>query len=714
MTTRRTLFDVVACFVIGIGVSLIPWLFRERFYFHDDVQHQHLPIFLHIGRLLRAGETPILSLGNFTSGNLLGEYQFALLNPVSLALYTALPSIPSLTTAALVLACFYYGVLASGTYVLARSYDVERSGAVLAALVIASNNLISYWFASSWFPVFVSIAWLVWAWAFLVRAERSRVDWLLAVVFSYLTITSGWPQTTIVLGSVGLLAAVQAWRSSGFRSGAATVAALVAATLLAAVGLLALASLSGIAARSSSLLNGNILVPNLRDLLIMSSPFHRGFMSWGGYKLTDTPIFFLARFIVPLLPLIRWSRVEWRRPDIVTLAVVAGLYLFATQGPEQFYMLRWPFRWIPYFHIALTVLFLALASRVGFAPATPGRVCSAVLLAALSGLSSLQAGPESWPMHVAGLSVCLVGLTAFLAIPERERRMRFGLLAAVSLLLLVATHALFPINTDIPDLGLSAEVETGLQANAAPSAYTLYLGELGEYADVGRLAEFRTGMMPRVQEAATVNGYTPIGNRSVSEFLCMDIFGETCPEAAARVFERDPETGTPYVDLFRINRFIALKGPHLERLRPFLGEGWRLEFDGPRTQRFVRDLPNSGLPGTVAWVSPNSTVESAGPTRATTEQLRITRPSDQPTAVIFARLWWPGYQAEFDRQRLTVRAHRGIFVAVDVPAGAETGAITLRFRPPYLGLGIAGVVGGFAIILAVLGLHRRLFRSKAG
>src|SRR4051812_1345617 len=178
MTTRRTLFDVVACFVIGIGVSLIPWLFRERFYFHDDVQHQHLPIFLHIGRLLRAGETPILSLGNFTSGNLLGEYQFALLNPVSLALYTALPSIPSLTTAALVLACFYYGVLASGTYVLARSYDVERSGAVLAALVIASNNLISYWFASSWFPVFVSIAWLVWAWAFLVRAERSRVDWL--------------------------------------------------------------------------------------------------------------------------------------------------------------------------------------------------------------------------------------------------------------------------------------------------------------------------------------------------------------------------------------------------------------------------------------------------------------------------------------------------------------------------------------------------------
>src|SRR3712207_2829058 len=226
MTARRTLFDVAACFALGAGMGLIPWLFRYRFYFHDDVQHQHLPTFLHIGRLLRAGEVPILSLASFISGNLLGEYQFAVLNPVSLALYAVLPSMPSLTAAMLFLACFYYGVLTAGMYVLARSYGVERSGAVVAGLVIASNNLISYWFASSWFPIFVSLAWFVWAWAFLVRAGRSKADWLLAVVFCYLTITSGWPQTTIVLGGVGLLVAVQTWRSSGFHGAAATVAAL--------------------------------------------------------------------------------------------------------------------------------------------------------------------------------------------------------------------------------------------------------------------------------------------------------------------------------------------------------------------------------------------------------------------------------------------------------------------------------------------------------
>jgi hypothetical protein len=183
-------------------------------------------------------------------------------------------------------------VLTAGAYVLARSYEVERTGAIVAALVIASNNLICYWFASSWFPIFVSIAWLVWAWAFLARAGQSRLDWLLAVVFSYLTITSGWPQTTIVLGVICLVIALQNWRANGLGSAASTVAVLAAATLLAATALLSLASVGEVAARYRGVSNGNVLVPNLRDLLALASPFHRGFMSWGGYKLTGAPIFF--------------------------------------------------------------------------------------------------------------------------------------------------------------------------------------------------------------------------------------------------------------------------------------------------------------------------------------------------------------------------------------------------------------------------------------
>src|SRR3712207_9027519 len=99
-----------------------PTLFRS---------HKNIPSFLHLGRLLRAGEPPFLTLASFISGNLLGEYQFAVLNPVSLALYAVLPSFGSLETAALFLACFHYGVLASGMYVLARSYRVAKAGAVV-------------------------------------------------------------------------------------------------------------------------------------------------------------------------------------------------------------------------------------------------------------------------------------------------------------------------------------------------------------------------------------------------------------------------------------------------------------------------------------------------------------------------------------------------------------------------------------------------------
>jgi hypothetical protein len=115
---------------------------------------------------------------------------------------------------------------------------------VVAAVVIVSNNLICYWFAASWFPVFVSLAWFVWAWAFLARASASRAIGCRALFFCYLTITSGWPQTTIMLGVVCVLAAFQAWRLGGPRHGAEVVAALLAATLLAATAVLALASVT--------------------------------------------------------------------------------------------------------------------------------------------------------------------------------------------------------------------------------------------------------------------------------------------------------------------------------------------------------------------------------------------------------------------------------------------------------------------------------------
>jgi hypothetical protein len=697
--------EILACFGLGIVVGLVPWVFRNRFYFHDDMQHQHMPIFVHIGRMLRAGEPPFLTLASFTSGNLLGEYQFALLNPVSLVLYALLPSFNDLETAALFLACFYYGVLAAGAYVLARTYAVDKAAAAVAALVIASNNLICYWFAASWFPIFVSIAWFVWAWAFLARAGRSRLDWLLAVVFSYLTITSGWPQTTIVLGLVGLVIAVQHWRTDGLRRGALVIAAVAAAGLLSATTLLGLAAVGEVAARYRGVSNNNVLVPNLRDLLALSSPFHRGFMSWGGYKLTGAPIFHLAWFIVPLLPLLRWRLVEWR-PDLLALAAMAGLSLLLTQGPEELYMVRWPFRWIPYLHIAVAVLFLAIVSREGFAPASPRRVGAALLLVLLSAVASLQADPAAWPHHLAAIGIGVVAVAVFIAIPERRRTMRIGWLGAVSLLFFAATHALFPMNTDIPDYGLPAEVEPGLRANSAPTAYSLYVGGIGNAADPGRLDEFRTGMMPRVRETATINGYTPIGHRFGSELLCMNMFGEACFELGPRLFERDPRTGARYVDLLRIDRLIAHRGPHLDRLRPFLGPAWRLEFNGPRTQRFVRTLPNAGLPGTASWASPGVVLTGTGPVRASSEVLRIAPAARQSPTIVFARLWWPGYEAKFNGESVPVRAHGGVFVAVDLPAISEAGTLTLSFRPPYFWLGLGAVAIGLLVIFMVLAFPR--------
>jgi hypothetical protein len=271
-----------------------------------------------------------------------------------------------------------------------------------------------------------------------------------------------------------------------------------------------------------------------------------------------------------------------------------------------------------------------------------------------------------------------------------------------SLGLFAATHAQFRLNTDVPDWGLPERVEANLPPVVVPGRIHHVFGWLGHPADVGRLGEFRTGMMPRVQEAAVINGYTPIGHRAGSDFLCMNMFGETCPEGIPRLFARDPATGARYLDLLRVNRLIAMKGPHLDQLRAVLDRTWRLEFLGRRTERYVRELPNAGLPGTVAWFSPGASAQGVGQAHATREQVRIAASADRPTRVVFARLWWPGYQAEFNGQTLPVRTHSGFLAAVDIPAAAGTGVLTLRYRPPYLGVGLASAAAGLALIAAVL------------
>ncbi|MDP8912437.1 MAG: hypothetical protein M3N39_02535, partial [Pseudomonadota bacterium] len=566
--------------LLGVVVGVIPMLFKHRFYLYDDMETQFVPMFYHIGRLLRAGEFPLITLNAWIGSNIAAEFQYAIFNPFSMLLYWILPSISDHAAGAAFLACSYYAVLAPGTWMLARSYGIAPRWAWLVVLVVAMNNFLSYWAASNWFPIFSSAAWLVWAWAFLRFANGSRLAWALAVVFSYLTITAGFPHAMMMLALVSLLVAIERGAEAhSIRPALGVLAIPFTAILLSAVALLAVTSAGEVAARNMAVVNTDFLTPNLRDVLQLSAPLHIGMMNiYGGFGRVFTPIFYVAWFVFPLFALVNWKRFDWRQPAIVSLLVLAGLIIWAMQGPTEFMIVRFFIRWLPYLHVAVLLLIFVAVTQAGFS-FTRKRILVAVATLVVSTILSTQVTPQYALFHLAFGVASIIALGLFLALHRVRPVLPVLVLAGSATFLFLVTHAGIVNNYNFSNPNSLIEGVSGAEGMtaAAPrtNGFLIWNGAL----DPAAVGEFQAGLAFLETGRSYINGYTGVGHRPLMALLCSNWAGQTCPEARRRIAGLEPETGIPFVDLMRIDRLIVQKGPYRDRLPAEIADHWRLEFE---------------------------------------------------------------------------------------------------------------------------------------
>ena len=706
---------LAALFVAGVVIGLVPVLIQHRFYLIDDMENQFLPMFYHIGRLLRAGEFPLITLSSWVGSNIAAEFQYAIFNPFSLLLYTILPAIQDYATGAAFVACAYHGVLTAGAGLLARSYGLDRSWSVLAAIAVATNPFLSYWAAANWFPIFVSTAWAVWAWALLRLAPTDRWYWLAAAAASYLVISSGFPQAVIMLGLIGVLVAFEQRRiHASWVPAFGVIGAVITGVLLGAMPLLSLASASQLTTRPSLIGNWDFLTPNLRDLLQFSVATHQGYMnSWSGFSLVATPITYVAWFILPVLVLVDWRRVDWARPAVTSLVLLGVAVLWAMQGPQEFHFFRFFIRWMPYFHIALIMLTCVLVQNAGLVPSRR-RVGIALAATAASHFLAIQVYPPLVLHHVASALIAMLGLWWFVRAYRARSQWSVVPLLVFAALFFVGQHWLIRTNGNFSTYNSMDHQVAGADAvsSRVPPGNLMILNP-GPPPGPDATGEYRTGLGAVEWGRSIINGYSGIGHRPLYERLCTDWAGQTCPDVGRRLLEVEGETGQRFVDLFRISELIVKRGEHLDQLPTEIGDSsdWRLSFDGVETQRFVRDL--ASLPGSVAWASPDVTVQGSGEATIRSEVLTVQSPTDAPSKVVFSRLWWPGYRAELNGQPLEVHAASGIFVAVDLPPGAN-GELRLSYRLPRLFTGLAITALGVLLAIGLMMVHGRLFPRIPG
>lgn len=710
--------------ILGAAISAFPLLLNHRAYFRDDMQSQYTPIFVSVGQNILEGRLPFVTLQMQNGGALLAEYQYALLNPISLAIYAIASLTGSLPAAAATITTFHIVILCVGTYVLGLACKASREMALVAAVAFSANNFIYYWYATSWIPGLVSITWFVWAAAYIIMAHQGRLQWALAVAFVYLTISSGWPHTVLALGAFGIIYALtRCIHDKGLGASLPIFSSLVIGALIASPAVLPLLAMSRTSARDTGVLNSAGMVVNLYELMGLSSPFQFGHSRWGSAIDFLTPIFYCAWFVLPFLPLLKWNRLLARHVPIAALSILTLLTIVATQGPDTVGSLRTPIRFLPFFHLYILLIFCSAASFCNYWKITPQRTAISFGLVAFGLLSSVQIQPALWLIATVGAAILAFLLTTFILIAKNAPRFFGASIISGTLIIMIFTRVFIPANENVPEWSRTDPAIRSVDLGEVPRGYSFLIAPFGAFIGEDPIVE-SFGAMPLMKGRSTISGYSPIGLRKFSEAMCVEVHGLVCAQVGAKLFI-PTKTGPPLADLLRIDEIRAYTGNGF-KLRPKtkdtawggwtsirqhlladdvqqeLDRNWVAVAHDNDIRTYVRRTPKAWPSGSVAWSSSNLRTVSVH-ARAALERVEVSSVNDSGGSIMFARLAWPGYRAEFKGRSVSVTARENFLVAVDLPAGSGNGELILRYEPPLIrpallmcGAGLIGLLLGLA------------------
>lgn len=697
-------FEIIHIIVAGLlgGVlALIPLLRSIAVYYRDDMQAQYMPMFYAIGStLVNDHSLPFLTTQTWFGGNIIGEFQYAIFNPIELGLYCFLPFIGSLTRGAAFLAVVHSAIFASGSFFLARNMGVFRGYAYVAAIAIVTNNFIYCWFSTSWFPDFTSLTYMMWALAFALNAFRSRWYFIATVLATFLTITAGFPQTVVMTGlfifiysGVGLfkykdkLYLLPLW-------------AYLLGIIVSALSFLPLIGMLATGTRDNGIYNNGFLVPALSDLLFVSNPIHPSRMlTYAGYSATLQSIFYVAWFIVPALCFIDWKAVRNLSVPLLSTIIFCGISFILTQGPEHIGPFRYSIRFIPYFQITLIVSVIILWSLYRLKNIPKSRYYMFFSFVFLAAILSVQETPQRLGDIL--LSSIFLALAGFAMTRPLFKPLIW---AVVTIIFLVISRASAPYyNNAVADWGVYVMPQKGENLDLVPNAYAIsVLDNPFISSNANRYDELWFGNMGLAMGRASINGYSPIGQHALVEKFFSNVQGMTYPDASLKGLELEPTTQVSFFDLMRVQTIVVEHGRPLDLFMAANPLGWKTVYAGQYANSFSRPLLTASLPGSLSWPVQGINVSQSASPHAEREVLTISSREKGVNRLVFARTYWRGYHATFNGQTVPVTPLAGFLVSVDLPDDASTGTLVLSFRPPFFRISIGLLMLGLVAIIITL------------
>ncbi|MFH8250733.1 hypothetical protein ACH3VR_10245 [Microbacterium sp. B2969] len=698
-TSRKTIPDSVltlgvAAYVVVLGV--IAAVAGVHFFYVGDNPESFIPLWHHFGTELRAGHWWTMEASAWMGGNYAGEAAYAQWNPFLLLAYIALSFFGNLAIGASAVMIAMLALLGAGAFLLMRSYGAAKAPSVALAGAVPVTGFTLFYEAAGWPAGLAAFVGVTFFWLAVRKQTTGKWPPIVTFVFGFLAVTTGNPYALlgiiIVLGGAFIeLLLARRWRPA--------IHLVVTGILVGATSLLVFLPLLGVQPVTvrqelAGIVNDTFMVPDLGDLSGASTPSYLPTITnWGGSVVESLPSTYLAWFALPLLPWIRWGAL-WRvlrtRSSIL---IVTGIFAVTVLGPSNLWLFRWPIRLIEYLYLGI-LLILALGITVGIARTAPRRrIGASAVIVAFGTFLAMAATPNGAKIHAVSF-VLVAGLIIALAFVWR----RWGTTAAMSVILagtvLVTGFQTLAYPRGTPTIIVPDDLS---QMTAQASSFEGTVLQLAEQRLAGPEAintgKLLFGNLSAPLPYESINRYSGISFRALSEALCIDYKGVTCPDSYNRLWKPVAHTQGDLADALGISTLVIHKPSLPDVVEDGPPAGWKqVESDDVRVV-WVRDEPLSGN-GRVSGTSDGVTATSVFDTE-TAEDVDVN--ADQSGFVTFARLAWPGYSVTVDGAKVDYVTSKEGLLQVPVPQGTST--VSLTYAAP--GLAVGWMATGAAALLAI-------------
>jgi hypothetical protein len=706
MIKKKYIIEISSTVIGVLLTGLTPlyiYIQNNRFFYIDDKVADYLPKLLDIARILKSGEFPFISTSFMNGSVYVAEFQEGIFNPFILLSSLLLDQFDNLALGASVLTSYYLIIGYLGYYLLARAYGLRTIWANTYALAIVLNCFFIYWYTSAWFNPVQGTVFLPYAlWAAQKNSRHLTIrNSLLFVVACFLTVSAGWPATVIIMFLFLLLILLDLlFIKKDIVVFGRILVVFIATGLVCTLPILPLILSNEMFTRMSAINNNsNFLAGSLKGILMFSFPWFKDFIrSWVGYSKLAFNTYYAGWFTLSLLVCLNYRQINIRTHGLWVLMFMTIFCGMLILGPEHLGPLRFPIRMVHYYHIFLLLSVLVVAQNYSLI-VTRKRIILLLVLLGIQGILSLQVSPEQYKYILLSLVVLLVFNSIFLFVLRKNggfERSAFGVLVGSSLIFI----GIYSVDT----IGRGVDWNVPSFRNDFSSlnkdnGYILYNGVY--LPSQKHHKEFRPATTGLIWKDRMINGYSPLGNKLLRSRIKITDHGLVSTRAmknkGKELFMVDKGTGLELLELMKVSRIISFKGEWAQQIEEAASDKWSKQ---EKQHTYIFDHTSYIYPGHISWMDDSLTVTSVLELKERGEKYRVTNSKNDPSDIVFARIWWPGYNAIFDGKVLEVKKHAGFLITVSIPA-ASSGVLKLQFTPPGFQLWLYLAVIGILLIIVM-------------